>query len=187
MIAVELSESTFKRLQTHAKPLVDNTSSVIDMLLDFFEVSQSSSKPVASQNGSLHNGVKKFGPSEAPPLTHTKLSEARFGAISIPRPNWNELMRTAIEAGLDRYGSLDELVRVTDARCVSGEKNDEGFSPLGSRGISVQGVAANDAWRIAYGLARKLSLPIAVTFAWREKDGADRPGEIGAISWSPSR
>jgi hypothetical protein len=49
----------------------------------------------------------------------------------------------------------------------------------------VQGVDAHDAWRIAYGLARKLSLPVEVIFEWRDKEGAAHPGEIGTIGWTP--
>jgi hypothetical protein len=74
---------------------------------------------------------------------------------------------------------------MTDARMVKGAKSDEGYSPLPEYGISVQGVDAHDAWRIAFGLARKLSLPLEVIFEWRDKERAAYPGEIGRMAWSP--
>lgn len=180
---IELSEATFKRLQALARPLIDTPSTVIDRLLDHYAE--------AGEGASATNGGKdpvamiRFDPAEVPSLTHTKLRKASFGGRELVRPNWNELVRSAIDAGLERLKSVDELLRVTDARIVKGTKTDEGFSPMASRGISVQGVDAHDAWRIAYGLARKLSLPIEVIFEWRDKEGAAHPGEIGTIGWSP--
>ncbi|MFM9850246.1 MAG: T4SS efffector SepA family protein [Hyphomicrobiaceae bacterium] len=184
MPSVELSEATFKRLQAHAKPLIDTPSTVIDRLLDNYEDAQEGGDS-AAHGGKDPAAMITFDPVEVPSLTHTKLRKASFSGRELSRPNWNELVRSAIETGLDRFKSLDELLRVTDARIVKGTKTDEGFSPLASRGISVQGVDAHDAWRIAYGLARKLSLPIEVIFEWRDKEGAAHPGEIGTIGWKP--
>ena len=39
--------------------------------------------------------------------------------------------------------------------------------------------------RHVYNLARKLGAPIDLTFAWREKPGAQNPGKVGKISWRP--
>ncbi|MGE0769428.1 MAG: hypothetical protein AB7L90_23560 [Hyphomicrobiaceae bacterium] len=184
MPTVDISDATFQRLQAHAKPLVDTTDSVIDRLLDYFEDAHSDAQAGTS---AVKDPVAliRFNPHELPSLTHTKLRKAEFGGRELARPNWNELVRTAVEAGLDRLGGVEELLRVTDARIVKGTKTDEGFSPLGTRGISVQGVDAHDAWRITYGLARKLSMPVEVIFQWRDKEGAAHPGEIGAVEWAP--
>ncbi len=184
MPTVELSETTFKRLQTHAKPLIDTTSSVIDRILDFYEDSQVA--PLPEPKSAAPTPLRRFDPTDMPPLTHTKLRRASVGGKELARPNWNELVRTGIEFGLEKLGSFDSLRRITDAHIVDGIKTDEGFSPLGNRGISVQGVDAHDAWRLSYGLARKLSLPIEIVFEWREKEGAAFPGQIGSTSWSPA-
>ncbi|HET6375034.1 MAG TPA: hypothetical protein VFF88_03210 [Methylocella sp.] len=185
MPSVDLSEATFKRLQALAKPLIDTPDSVIDRLLDHYEDAGPGRSSPAVNGGKDPAAMIRLDPAQVPSLTHTKLRKASFGGRELARPNWNELVRTAIEAGLERFGSADELMRMTDARIVKGAKTDEGFSPLAGRGISVQGVDALDAWRIAYGLARKLSVPIEVIFEWRDKEGAAHPGEIGTIVWSP--
>lgn len=183
MPTVELSENTFKRLQAHAKPLIDTTDSVIDRLLDHYESGQPAIRPEATAS---QPAARRFDPADMPPLTHTKLLKALIGGKELPRPNWNELVRTAIEIGLDKLGGLEELRRVTDAHVVQGIKTDEGFSPLGTRGVSVQGVDAHDAWRLSYGLARKLSLPLELVFEWRDKEGAAFPGQIGSTAWVPT-
>jgi hypothetical protein len=183
MPSIEISEETFRRLQTHAKPLLDTTDSVLRRLLDHFEGEQPdepSTSDVAEPAALI-----RFDPAQLPSLRHSKLRKAEFGGRELARPNWNELVRTAIEAGLDKVGAIDELLRITDARIVKGAKTDEGFSPLGSRGISVQGVDAQDAWRITFGLARKLALPVEIVFQWRDKEGAAHPGEVGAVGWAP--
>ena len=185
MPSVEISDATFKRLQAHAKPLIDTTNSVIDRLLDHYEDAQEEGDRSAPNGRKDPAAMIRFDAGEVPSLTHTKLRKASFAGRELARPNWNELVRTAVDAGLDRLKNLEELLRVTDARIVKGTKTDEGFSPLGSRGISVQGVDAHDAWRIAYGLARKLSLAVEVIFEWRDKEGAAHPGEIGTIGWTP--
>jgi hypothetical protein len=181
---VEISEATFKRLQAHARPLVDTTDSVLDRLLDHFEDAQPRN-PAAADAATDRVTVIRYTPADLPSLTHTKLRKARFGDRELDRPNWNELVRTAIETGLDRLGSVEELLRITDSRIVKGTKTDEGFSPLGTCGISVQGVDAHDAWRNTLGLARKLGLPVEVVFQWRDKEGAAHPGEIGSVEWTP--
>ena len=69
---------------------------------------------------------------------------------------------------------------------VKGTKTDEGFCPIGDRGFSVQGVDAQDAWRIVFGLAKKLSVGTKVTFEWREREGAAFPGRTGVLKWNPT-
>lgn len=184
MPTVELSEATFKRLQTHAKPLVDTTSSVIDRLLDHYE--QDRQRPaLKSENG--HAGLLRFDPADLPSLTHTKLRRAVLDGRELSRPNWNQLARIAIEIGLSRLGGFEQLSHVTNARIVKGKKTDEGYSPLGATGISVQGVDTMDAWHITLGLARKLSMPVEVVFEWRDKAGAIHPGDTGTTGWQPPK
>jgi hypothetical protein len=185
MPTVEISDTTFRRLQAHASPLVDTPDSVIDRLLDYFEEAHENGRTAVTSGSHDPTAAIRFEANEVPSLTHTKLRKARLGDRELPRPNWNELVRTVVEAGLDRLGSIEELLRVTDARIVKGTKHDGGYSPLAGRGISIQGVDAHDAWRISYGLARKLSLPIEVIFEWRDKEGAAHPGEIGTMGWLP--
>jgi hypothetical protein len=185
MPTIELSEATFQRLQGLAKPLIDTTDSVVDRLIDHYEESKGQGAAGIENRGGAPARITAFEPSDMPPLTHTKLLRATIGGRELLRPNWNELVRTAIGFGLTKLGGLDALRRVTDAHVVEGSKTDEGFTPLGTSGVSVQGVDAHDAWRIVFGLARKLSLPVEIVFEWRDKDGAAFPGQVGSTSWSP--
>jgi hypothetical protein len=67
-----------------------------------------------------------------------------------------------------------------------GSKTDEGFQPLGNLGFSIQGVAANDAWKAVLHLARALGCAVEVEFEWRAKEDAQHPGCRGRLAWSPA-
>ena len=184
MPQVELSEATFKRLQKLARPLIDTTSSVVEKLIDHYE-DTTGSAPTGT--AAIAAAARKFSASDTPPLTHTKLRRAAFAGKELVRPNWAELVRTAIEAAYAKAGSFEALQQMTDAHIAKGVKTDEGFSPLGTSGFSLQGVDAIDAWRIVLGIARRLGMPVEVTFEWRNKEAAAYPGELGEIAWAPSQ
>jgi len=183
MPQIELKDATFKRLQGLANPLVDNPSTVIDRLIDHYELVHS--VPELRPTPAPRN-FTKFEPTNMPSLTHTKLRSASIANRQLKRPNWNELVRVALEVAYGMVGTFEKLQRITDARIVQGTKNVDGFSPLGPFGFSVQGVDSQDAFRIAFGIARNLSLPMEVFFEWRDKEGAAYPGSAGTAAWPPA-
>ena len=92
MPTVEISDATFRRLQAHAKPLVDTTDSVIDRLLDYFEDAHPDT-PAGTTAVEDPARLIRFAPHDLPSLTHTKLRKAVFDGRELARPNWNELVR----------------------------------------------------------------------------------------------
>jgi hypothetical protein len=180
---IQLSDNTFKRLQAIARPLIDTPSSVIDALVDHYERTRAG----VSDNVSGSAAERNFAPNNPPPLTHSKLLTATVAGQELDRPKWNELVRKSIELAFAKLKDFDEVRRVSGANMVKGAKNEDGYSPLAVLGISLQGVDAHDAWRIAYTVAKKLSLSIQITFEWRDKEGAAYPGEVGRMAWNPSR
>lgn len=175
---VEIPEQLFRRLQAIARPLVDTPITVIERLLEHYEgrapVSEARSAPV----------IHRFGPGSAPDFTHTRVLAAYFAGQETTRPKWNELVRLAHEVALARNLSVDQLKKLTTANICEGAKSDEGFKPAHNFRYSIQGVDANDAWRISYDLARKLKCNVRVEFEWRAKDDAEFPGERGLIEWN---
>lgn len=182
---IEIGEGTFRRLQALARPLVDTAGSVIDRLIDSYEAANSSTPGLAVTNAS-NDLARAFDPANPPTLTFTKLRKATLGNKAIERPSWAELIRTSLEIGLTRLG-FEELRASTDANIVKGQRAGDGYSYVPNLDISLQGEDAQDCWRIAFGLARKLTSPIDVVFEWRDKDGAAFPGQVGSMRWSPNR
>jgi hypothetical protein len=179
--SVELSPTTFGRLQAHAVPLVDTIESVINRLIDAYE--RHSSGPPAGSGGDGQS-VRAFNPNAAPDLTHAKILDVTFCGKPLGRgqDNWNGLLNTAVREAKRRAKSSVEFKDLMVVNYIAGEKTDEGYRPLSGTGISVQGQDANGAWRAASHIAQRLECQVSVKFAWREKEGAAYPGVTGQLT-----
>lgn len=173
---VELSATTFARLQSHAVPLVDTIESVINRLLD----SADAHGHAASDSG---QAVRSFNADAPPDLTHAKILGVSFNGEKLGRgeDNWNGLLHAAVRKAVQHAKSPDELKSLMVVKYVDGEKQDEGYRPLPGGKVSVQGQDANGAWRAARHIAQQLGCPLSVKFAWREKEGAAFPGLTGQM------
>jgi hypothetical protein len=182
--SVELSSQTFARLQTHAVPLVDNIETVITRLIDFYEA-RDGVPPAAGLDGA-DGKVRKFNPLSPPVLTHTKVLTVEFcgKALEHSQANWNGLLNAAVREAKGRAKSAAEFKQLVLIPFTDGKKVDEGYRFLAELGISIQGQDANGAWKAACYIAQKLALPLAVTFVWREKEGAAFPGVTGRLATS---
>lgn len=182
MPQIEVSDKNFRRLQSLAQPLIDTVNTVIDRLIDSYERSNAITDVARPQKVTVP--MTEFDPASPPPLTHTKLRSAMFGGIEIDRPKWADVVRTALEVGIGRLG-FDNLRTSTDANIVKGKKTSDGYSYLPKLDVSVQGEDAQDCWRIAFDLAKKINVPLNVSFEWRDKEGAANPGQMGKLTWWP--
>lgn len=180
--SVELSATTFTRLQAHAVPLVDNIESVINRLIDLYESRDGAPAPAAAA-GDFEN-VRQFNPSAPPGLTHTKVLAIEFRGRGFDRSqtNWNGLLNAAVREAKAAAKSPAEFKKLVIVNFVAGQKNDEGYRYLPDVGISVQGQDANGAWKAACHIAQQLGYPLTATFVWREKEGAAFPGVTGRFS-----
>lgn len=129
--------------------------------------------------------IEQFDPTKPPNLTHTRLQKAEFADHKLERPKWNSLARHAVEFALTSKMPLYEVCDVSAANVVAGQKLDAGYRPLRRLGYSMQGVDAQDAWRIAYSLARELNCSIVVDFQWLQRASAAHPGAIATLAWHP--
>ena len=180
--SVELSSQTFARLQTHAVPLVDNIETVITRLIDFYEAKDGA--PVATLGKGAGSKIRQFNPLSPPDLTHTKVLAVEFCGLSLEhgQANWNGLLNATVREAKGRVKSVGELKQFVTIPHIEGKKIDEGYRFLSELGISIQGQDANGAWKAACHIAQKLTLPLGVTFVWREKEGAAFPGVTGRLS-----
>jgi hypothetical protein len=182
-----LSPQTFARLQTHAVPLVDNIESVINRLVDYYEAKSGAPAPAAASEGEgAHEQAREFAPTTPPNLTHTKVLSVELCGkrLDHSQTNWNSLLVATIREAKLRTKSADELKQLVMVNFVNAEKNEDGYRFVSDIGISVQQQDANAAWRAACHIAQQLRIPLLVTFAWRQKEGAAFPGLIGHLSVS---
>lgn len=168
---ITIQETTFARLQRHARPLIDEADAVISRALDALEQNEMDPAPDSSI-ASEHS----IDPRNLPNLKHTKVLDASINGERIPRTNWNALLRQMIRLGMEQFDYL-EFVQICPVRMVKGRKEDEGFQYLSGLNVSVPGQDSNDACRAITTVAQSLSVDIEIVFMWRQKEDAVYPGE----------
>jgi hypothetical protein len=138
-----------------------------------------SRKPDSSDGA--RTSVRTFDTKSVPSLRHTKLLSAKVSNELI-RPTWNGLLFDLVRRiPKERLQKVEEARRLIIVNFIQGKKEDEGYRFVPELGISVQGQDANDSWKGASHIARKLGVPVEVEFLWRMKDGAALPGVTGRL------
>ncbi len=191
---IRISDSTFKRLQKYATPLVDTTPTVIDKLLDFCD-SHPLAEVTRAEQATQVNVVKshaaadvdspiEFDPIDPPSLRHTKVLRAEFDGRNAD--GWNDLVRIAHERAMETLGSFESLRSASRSNIVKGQpdgRQPAGFHPAQKIGISIQYTDADKAWQNILHLAKNLGCSVRVQFEWRNKEGAAYPGRSGVMSF----
>jgi len=184
MPVINLTESTYRKLQALAEPFVDTEESVILAALEALSVQKGTPNGNKEVLGSK-NQIMVFTENNNVSLTHTRLRSASVNGKPIYQPKWNTLMQNILAIGHQRLGSFDALSKVTSARLRQGFYEDEGFKYIPNVNISVQGVSANTAWNISLELAKHLRIPIKASFEWHNNPKAANPGRTGELRYEP--
>lgn len=185
MPVVRIPDPVFERLQAIAKPFVDTPASVIERLLDFYEIHETRVQPVSRKNQPIVTVTTDFEPYNPPSLTHARVTKADIGGLQAR--SWNELVQMAHRQAAPKLNDVNSLRRATRSNIVIGRKEDDGFHYISDINVSIQNVAADKAWRNALHLAETLGLDILAEFEWQETDGAAMPGKRGRLFWSPNK
>lgn len=176
MPTIEITDHDFTRLQKVAVPFIDTPATAFTKVMDAFERSMGCANsvdvpvPAASTLPVYHHD-------NLPPLTHTKLLEARFGGVQPEKAAWDALVRLALVEVRNKVGTIQDLRKMAAANVVEGRKDDEGYKFLPEHGFSYQGVSAEDAVKIVFRCAKGLKVDFAAEFEWRSKEDAYRRGE----------
>lgn len=171
---IVIEQSTFERLQRHAKPLVDTTDAVVNRALDALEHREGNT---ACGEGAGTSERSIIDPRRLPNLTHTRVLDASLDGKSIARPNWNRLLDRALVLAIERLGARGKLMKLCPAHIVRGRKEDEGYHYLAEIDVSVQGQNANGACEALVTMVQSLGIALEVGFRWRPVEGAAYPGE----------
>lgn len=173
MVDISIQETTFERLQRHARPLLDTTDSVVNRALDALERLEGVSAATVGRT----EPERRIDPRRLPDLKHTKVLDAEIEGVTIPKPHWNLLLDTILIEAMRQVSDFSKLRQLCPVNMVQQRKEDEGYKYLGEIGISVQGQDANAACRAVLTTAQALGLGVEIGFMWRPKDGAAHPGE----------
>jgi hypothetical protein len=192
MPVIRIPEPVYKRLQAIAIPLEDTPVTVIERLLNDYEMHRECKPTNFSSVGFtalIHadeNVIDLGNPSSLDKiLDHTKPIRAIVNDKEVPKPNWSKIVDVVHELVVQQGMTIDDLIKLSLSNIVKGEKSDSGFHYLPELDISLQGVSANLAWCNALHLMENSKLPIQVYFEWRDKKAAMHPGKQGKVSWCP--
>lgn len=176
---IDLTPATVARLQVHAVPLLDTFDSVINRAVDALE----GTKGTPTADPANGTSIQSFNPNLPPNLTHTKVLAIEFDGKPLPHTeaNWNGMLYAVIRRAKEIAKSPDELKKLITTNVVEGKKISDGYKYLSDIGLSVQGQDANGAWKGARHICQQLGLPLAATFIWRTKEGAEFPGTTGQL------
>ena len=177
MPEIAISNSTFERLQRHARPLLDTPDTVVNRALDALE---KNSELVSKRDSPLQH--HQIDPRKLPDLKHTKVLDATLNGEQIVRPNWNRLVEQVLRRAREQFPDFDDLRKVCLVNMVRGRKEDEGYRYFSEMDISIQGLSANNACAALVNSVPSLDVQLDFTFRWRSKEGAAFPGEVAHLT-----
>ena len=181
---IRIPEPVYDKLQSFAAPFIDTPASVIERLIDYYEInknngsSNSTGKNIINQRS---DKIRTYDPENPPNLLHTRIIKANVGGSSAY--NWNNLVHATHREVMETPGSFDELSQISISNIIKGKYTYSGYLYYKDMDISIQGVNANTAWKHALELAQKSEINIKVIFQWRKNKGASNPGGKGILEW----
>jgi hypothetical protein len=177
MPTVNISETTFSRLQARAIPLVDDIDSVVAKLLDIVDTGAGAAASAVGQP------TREYDPADPPNLTHTTVKSAIVNGVRVPRNEtyWNTIMLLVIRLAHSRGLSAQAIYDRLFINAFVGRKEDNGYKFLPGVGLSVQGQDANAAWRQTHDLASQLKMSLEVVFTWQAVEKAANPNVTGSF------
>ena len=177
---ITIEQTTFARLQSHALALVDTADAVVKRALDALDAleGRSHEKP----GGNPMQVDHEVDPRRLPDVTHTKVLAARVGGEEIEKPNWNRLLDRVVVLAMRNAGSFEQLNRMCPVNMVPAQKTVEGYHYLPEIDVSVQGLSAKEACGALVEIARRSGTDLEITFLWRDKGGAEYPGDTGRLT-----
>lgn len=189
---IQVSDEVYKKLKEKAKSPKDTPSHVIASLLGIKEDAQDASQdqtaleppvPEISVKDVQFDETLKIDPETPEDLYFTSIIQGHFG--NRPVSTWNELIDTAHIVAVEKVETYDAVKKISNSDIVMGSYSENGFRPIPSIGISIQGDSPNLAWRNALYIAKKLNVSVEILFEWDRKFTAARPGSKGVLAWTP--
>lgn len=178
MQQITISSATFKRLQSHAEPLVDTEETVINRALDALE--QLPTQPVDVDDPTPVTELQ-FDPSQLPDMTHTKILDAAVAGTGGQKPHWNDLLKMMVRSAVANGRTFDEIRQLCSINMVSGQKGNQKYCYLSDIDISLRNQNANTACQALVTLAQNLGIALDIVFEWRDKEGAAYSRQRGRL------
>ncbi|WP_377828842.1 T4SS efffector SepA family protein [Bradyrhizobium lupini] len=192
MPQINVSQSLFTQLQAIAEPFVDTPETVIAKCVEFY-LSNASGHKVMPKVGeatqpSFEATYMTFQPDAPPDLTFTRPMSIELEGKSFDKGSlyWNPLLFELVRRAGQKGVKGDQLKQMLLCNYVVGEADaNQGWRYIKEAGLSVQGQAANPAWKTIYHLVKSLGLTLDVVFMWEDKPKAAFPGKTAKMRFAP--
>ena len=190
MPQINVSQALFTQLQSIAVPFEDTPESVIQKCVEFYLFNATGHKPLAQATDASTSGDGAYmvvHPDAPPDLTFTRPMSIELEGKTFDKGSlyWNPLLFDLVRiAGTKVKG--DKLKEMLLCNYIDGEGNaQQGYRYIKEAGLSVQGQAANPAWKTIYHLVKTLGLNLDVVFMWEDKPKAAFPGKTARMRFVP--
>ena len=192
MPQITVSQSLYSQLQTIAEPFVDTPETVIQKCVEFYlsnakchKAMGKAAEPTPTQADSAY---MTFHPDAPPDLTFTRPMSIELEGKTFDKGSlyWNPLLFDLVRIAGSRGVKGDQLKQMLLCNYVDGEGDaQQGWRYIKEAGLSVQGQAANPAWKSIYHLVKSLGLALDVVFMWEDKPKAAFPGKTARMRYTP--
>jgi hypothetical protein len=183
MPQISISQPLFTKLQMIAEPFVDTPETAIAKAVEFYLSNHKTTNGAAHPSHS-EASVMLLLPDAPPDLSFTRPVSIELEGSKFQKSMlyWNPLLFDLVRIAASKVGSTDQLKRVLLCNYVDGEGDEKlGYRYIPKAKISVQGQAANPAWKSIYHIVKTLGLSLDVTFVWEDKAKAAFPGKTGRM------
>jgi len=182
---IRIPDTTYQRLQALGTPFSDTPASVIERLLDAYEVREDVTVSTRKQSQDYGATIRELDCDDPGDLRHTRVVRARFGDAEVR--SWAELLRAAAITAVKVWGGVQEAQsKLRFTIIAEGSCTDRGYHPVPGEGFSVQNKSASDTWAIVLDLARHFRKEVDVVLRWLNRHEAAFPGQEGHLHWGPA-
>jgi hypothetical protein len=175
-----LPPALYAKLQLIAEPFVDTPLTAIEKAVDFYLAHKSTLGAPAQGHTTITNSSVMIFPADTPPdLAFTKPQSIKLEDTTFVKSDcyWNTLLYEVVRRAGKKLHDLSALKPLLLCNHKDGEHVGAGYHYIEDAGLSVQGQAANGAWKTIIHLAKALGIAVSVTFVWEDNVKAQYPGK----------
>lgn len=167
MQQITISPATFKRLQSHAEPLVDTTESVINRALDALERPEKKLVSPAPDNTPTATVERLIDPLQIPDLLHTKILEATVDGTGEQPCTWKTLLEKMVLSAAEHGRTFEEIYAMCPSSTVfKGHKQCQRCKYLHNIDITVKRRSPGKACQAIVTIAQNLGIALDIGFRW---------------------
>ena len=183
---INVSTSLYDKLKGLADPFSDTPESVITRCVEFYISNKAGHKPApapAAEDGS----PLPFPADGAPDLRFTRPLAITLDGDKFEKQElyWNPLLFEMVRRAAKKLPA-DKLNQSILVNHTPGKVEEGGYHYIEEADLSVQGQAANAAWKAIMHLAQAAGMKVDVTFLWETKDKAAHPGKTARMVYEPA-